>query len=89
MNRKLFRNYSQTAALVAAFSLAGCASWCAPNDTQCKQDMQNADLVAGAAVVIAADIAAPAPTTTTTTETSTCSTDFWGNKTCTTTTEEH
>ena len=84
MNTKLFP------ILFLSIALAGCASWCKPNDTQCQQDMQNADLVAGAAVGVAAILEAPpTPQPTTTTETRTCSTDFWGNKTCTTTTQEH
>jgi hypothetical protein len=87
MNTKLFRNYSMLIACLTALILSGCASWCAPNDTQCQQDMQNADLVAGAVIGVAAAIEAPAPTTTT--ETRICSTDMWGNKTCTTTTQEH
>ena len=80
--------------IVAACAvLCACASLCDPGDTKCQQNAKDADstfgdaaaIVVGAAV-IGAEITAPATPTTSVT---TCSTDFWGNKTCTTTTQEH
>lgn len=82
-----------TAALVV-FSLVGCASMCDPGDTKCQQNAQSADNVLGdaaeivvGAAVIGTEIENPTPTTTTTTETRTCTTDIFGNKTCTITKE--
>jgi hypothetical protein len=84
--------FTKMIALSLAIALTGCASMCDSGDTKCQQNAQNADetlgdaaaIVVGAAV-IGAEISNPQPTTTT--ETRTCSTDFWGNKTCTTTTQ--
>jgi hypothetical protein len=76
------------AALIAAFSLVGCASLCDPQDKQCRRNAKEDAADAGAAIGAALDIIGTieAPTTTTTTTTRTCTKDRRGEEACTTTT---
>ncbi len=75
--------------LAAMLALAGCASTCAPNDTQCQQNADSTAEAVGAGVGAALDIldlvGDVKDPSTTTTETRTCTKDRRGNETCTTT----
>lgn len=75
------------AIIALSLLMAGCAGMCDPNDKKCISKAQDADAVMEGAAVIAIEVSTPPETTTT--ETRTCSKDWRGNETCTTTTNRN